>query len=49
MVKKYDLDKESPFQPGKPASADYFKGRTEIVGKILRYVSKAHKGDPQHY
>ena len=49
MANKYDLDKESPFQPGKPVSPDYFKGRAEIVNKILRYVNKAHSGDAQHY
>ena len=49
MVNNYDLDKESPFQPGKPVSPDYFKGRAEIVNKILRYVNKAQKGDAQHY
>ena len=46
---EYDFDKESPFQPGKPVSPDYFSGRKKIVAKILRYVNKAHNGDAQHY
>ena len=42
-------DKESPFQPGFPVSPDYFMGRKKIVDKILRYVPKVYKGNPQHY
>ena len=42
-------DKESPFQPRFPVSPDYFMGRKKIVDKILRYVPKVYKGNPQHY
>ena len=49
MLNDFDLDKESPFQPGKPVSPDYFKGRTKIIKKILRYLNKAEKCDVQHY
>ncbi len=49
MLTDFDLDKESPFQPGKPVSPDYFKGRTKIIKKILRYLNKAEKCDVQHY
>ena len=35
MLDDFDFDKESPFQPGKPVSPYYFKGRTKIVKKIL--------------
>ena len=49
MLTDFDLDKESPFQPGKPVSPDYFKGRTKIIKKILRYLTKAEKCDVQHY
>lgn len=49
MLDDFDFDKESPFQPGKPVSPYYFKGRTKIVKKILRYLNKAEKGDVQHY
>ena len=49
MEFEYDFDKESPFQPGKPVSPDYFSGRKKILAKILRYVNKAHNGDAQHY
>ena len=49
MLSDFDLDKESPFQPGKPVSPDYFKGRTKIIKKILRYLTKAEKCDVQHY
>lgn len=45
MLDDFDFDKESPFQPGKPVSPYYFKGRTKIVKKILRYLNKAEKGD----
>lgn len=43
MLDDFDFDKESPFQPGKPVSPYYFKGRTKIVKKILRYLNKAEK------
>lgn len=49
MLDDFDFDKESPFQPGHPVSPYYFKGRTKIVKKILRYLNKAEKGDVQHY
>lgn len=49
MFEDFDFDKESPFQPGKPVNPDYFKGRTKIIEKILRYSNKALKGDVQHY
>ena len=49
MLNDFDLDKESPFQPGKPVSSDYFKGRTKIIKKILRYLNKLEKCDVQHY
>ncbi len=49
MLNDFDLDKENPFQLGKPVSPDYFKGRTKIIKKILRYLNKAEKCDVQHY
>lgn len=50
MVKfEFDIDRESPFQPGKPVTPDNFKGRHSSIRKILRYVNKAKKGDTQHF
>ncbi len=44
MVKfEFDIDRESPFQPGKPVTPDNFKGRHSSIRKILRYVNKAKK------
>ena len=43
------IDRESPFQPGKPVSPYYFKGRHSSIQKILRYYNNACKGDVQHF
>lgn len=41
---------ESPFEPGHPASPDNFKGRTEDITKIKRYLPKVkNQGIPQHF
>lgn len=45
----FDLDRESPFQPGIPVSPDRFCGRQETIKKILRYVNPAIKGETQHF
>ena len=45
----FDLDRESPFQPGIPVSPDRFRGRQETIYKILRYVNLAKKGETQHF
>ena len=43
------IDRESPFQPGKPVSPHYFKGRHYSIEKILRYYNNACKKDVQHF
>lgn len=45
----FDIDRESPFQPGIPVSPDKFSGRQETIKKILRYVNPAIKGQTQHF
>ena len=51
MTMSFDLsiDRESPFQPGKPVSPHYFKGRQSSIQKILRYYNKACHKDVQHF
>ena len=43
------IDCESPFQPGKPVSPYYFKGRHSSIQKILRYYKNACHKDVQHF
>ena len=43
------IDRESPFQPGKPVSPHYFKGRHSSIQKILRYYKNACNKDVQHF
>lgn len=43
------IDRESPFQPGKPVSPHYFKGRHSSIQKILRYYRNACNKDVQHF
>ena len=43
------IDRESPFQPGKPVSPYYFKGRHYSIQKILRYYNNACDRDVQHF
>ena len=43
------IDRESPFQPGKPVSPHYFKGRHSSIQKILRYYNNARNNDVQHF
>lgn len=43
------IDRESPFQPGKPVSPYYFKGRHSSIQKILRYYNNACNKDVQHF
>ena len=41
---------DSPFEPGKPASPHYFKGRIGECKKIIRYLPKViNTGIPQHF
>jgi len=40
---------ETPFQPEYPVKPENFKGRTEIIRKILRYLNKSLKGEVQHF
>ena len=49
MFNEIDLDRESPFEPGKPAPPNLFIGRQKTIKKILRYTSKALKGNTQHF
>lgn len=44
-----DLELESPFQPSTPVKPEFFKGRQEIIKKILRYLNKSMKCDVQHF
>ena len=44
-----DLELESPFQPSTPVKPEFFKGRREIIKKILRYLNKSMKCDVQHF
>lgn len=48
---RFDLsiDRESPFQPGKPVSPYYFKGRHSSIKKIIRYYNNAKDCDVQHF
>ena len=46
---EFDLDRESPFQPGIPVSPDRFKGHQDTIKKILRYVNTAIGGQTQHF
>ena len=43
------IDRESPFQPGKPVSPYFFKGRHASIQKILRYYNNACNCDVQHF
>ena len=43
------IDRESPFQPGKPVSPYYFKGRHSSIQKIIRYYNNARNCDVQHF
>ena len=43
VVLDFDIDRESPFQPGIPVSPDKFSGRQETIKKILRYVNNLIK------
>lgn len=43
----YEL--ETPFQPSNPVRPENFKGREEIIKKIIRYVPNALKNEPQHF
>lgn len=45
----FDIDRESPFQPGIPVSPDRFSGRQDTIKKILRHVNPAIKGETQHF
>ena len=45
----YNLDIDSPFQPGQPVSSDKFKGREKIINEITKYFSLINKGKPQHF
>ena len=49
MNYSFDIDIESPFEPGRSASPENFKGREEDINKILRYMNKAKKGRVQHF
>ena len=41
---------ESPFEPGHHVSPDNFKGRSEDITKIMRYLPKIiNKGIPEHF
>ena len=44
-----DLELESPFQPSSPVKPEFFKGRREIIKKILKYLNKSMKCDVQHF
>lgn len=44
-----NLELESPFQPSSPVKPEFFKGREEIIKKILRYLNKSMKCDVQHF
>ena len=49
-MEDYLIDElETPFQPKYPVKPDYFKGRNEIIKKILRYLNKSLKGEVQHF
>lgn len=43
------IDRESPFQPGKPVSPHYFKGRHSSIQKIIMYYNNARNRDVQHF
>ena len=43
------LEHESPFQPYTPVKPEYFKGRSDVLKKILRYLNKSMKCDVQHF
>lgn len=49
MFDEYNFDRESPFEPGKPASPELFIGRQKTMTKILRNVKKATNGTTQHF
>lgn len=49
MFDEYNFDRESPFEPGKPASPELFIGRQKTLTKILRNVKKATNGTTQHF
>lgn len=49
MYAEIDLDRESPFEPGKPAPPNLFIGRQKTINKILRYTNKVLKGNTQHF
>lgn len=49
MTFDLSIDRESPFQPGKPVSPYYFKGRHSSIKKIIRYYNNARHCDVQHF
>lgn len=44
-----ELEKNSPFQPGKPVSPQNFEGRIEIIQDYTRYINQSVYGDSQHF
>lgn len=49
MLNYIDLELENPFQPSNPVKPELFKGRQEIIKKILRYLNKSMKCEVQHF
>lgn len=41
--------RESLFQPGQPVSPDRFKGREDIINKIIKYFPAINSSNPHHF
>lgn len=40
---------ESPFMPGLPVTPDKFKGRTDDINKVIRYMPSVKNGKQKHF
>ena len=49
MINILDNEIETPFQPSNPVKPEYFKGRLDVIRKIIRYTPNALKCEPQHF
>lgn len=43
------FDYDSPFEPSHPVKPEFFKGRDDVIRKILRYFNKILRGEVQHF
>ena len=49
MIEYISNEIETPFQPANPVRPENFKGRKEVIHKIIRYTPNALKKEAQHF